>query len=441
VFHDAPSPNHIRIARYTLGGGLDTLSGLPLTADVATRFDLLDAIPDAAPNHNGGTLHFGPLGMLFASLGEDAVPCEAQDPSGLRGVILRMDVRSLPPGPGRAWFAQLTPADNPFASSADSVTRLVVALGLRNPFRFQTDWGTGQLVIGDVGESVREEVDLLIPPGAAAAFGAVAAGSNFGWPYFEGTAVGAHAGECAPPPAGLVLPAFEYDRTAQAFGAAIIPAGIYWPPPVVLTSRRPNSLLPGSDPTRWPREVSSGSLFYSDYYTGALVRLEYASLNEGLRWYVATPVPGQPSAEHFGEGFDTVAEWRFTPDATLWFVQQSVDFQPNSGRLGRIRPTAPPPPPPVSLTLSVLGTPSTGGASFRLTVTRDAHNRLTLHDLSGRRIRSWSDDEFGRRPLPGWYQVDWDGLDDEGRRVAAGIYVSRLESLGSTVSARVVLLR
>jgi len=434
VFHDAPSPNHIRISRYTLGGGLDPSSGLPLTADVGTRFDLLDVIPDDAPNHNGGTLRFGPLGMLFASLGEDAVPCAAQDPSGLRGVVLRMDVSRLPPGAGHATFAQLIPADNPFASAPDSVTRLVVALGLRNPFRVQMDWGTGQLVIGDVGESVREELDLLVPPGAALAFGAAAAGSNFGWPYLEGTTAGAHAGDCAPAPPGLALPAFEYDRTSQSFGAAIIPAGIYWPPLEPLEPIFPPA-------PRWPVAISSGSLFYSDYYTGALVRLEYGNFGAGLRWQVASPVAGQPTPEHFGEGFDAVADWRFVPDATLWFVQQSIAFQANSGRLGRIRPAAPPPPAPVPIALRVFGTPGNGAVSFRLSVTRDAHNRLSLHDLTGRTIRMWSDEEFGRRPTSEGYVVDWDGRDDDGRRVPPGLYVSRLESLGTSVSARVVFLR
>jgi len=52
-------PHHIRIARYTLAGDLDGTGGGNLTADPASRYDLIDDIPDAAGNHNGGTVRFG----------------------------------------------------------------------------------------------------------------------------------------------------------------------------------------------------------------------------------------------------------------------------------------------------------------------------------------------------------------------------------------------
>ncbi|HEX5634878.1 MAG TPA: PQQ-dependent sugar dehydrogenase, partial [Gemmatimonadales bacterium] len=308
VFHDAPSPNHIRIVRYTLGGDLDGTAGTPLTADVGTRFDLLDVIPDAASNHNGGTLRFGPDGMLYASLGDDAVPCAAQDPLGLRGVILRMAVTALPPGPGSAFYAQLAPPDNPFAASPDSSARLVLAYGLRNPFRFQVDPPTGLLVIADVGEQLREELDLLWPPGLPVGVpGAGSPGANFGWPYLEGSVTGAHAGECAPAPPGMVLPVFDYDRTTQPGGASIISGGMYRVKPG--GSRN----LPAS---------YDGDLFANDYYSGALYRIEQT----GGGWAIAAPVPGQPSASHWGQGFGQVSDWRVGPDGALWFCRQSVNF-------------------------------------------------------------------------------------------------------------------
>ena len=52
--------------------------------------DILVDIPDDAWNHNAGTLRFGPDEMLYASLGDDANNCSAQDSSDLRGVILRL---------------------------------------------------------------------------------------------------------------------------------------------------------------------------------------------------------------------------------------------------------------------------------------------------------------------------------------------------------------
>jgi glucose/arabinose dehydrogenase len=236
VYHDAANPSRIRISRFTLAGDLTNSGVGSLTADPASRYDLVDDIPDVNGNHNGGTLHFGPDGALYASIGEDGEPCAAQDTTSLRGVILRLRTDALPDGPGRAFRAQVTPGENPFAASADSNARLVVALGLRNPFRFQVDQPTGSLVIGDVGESLREEVDILRaslfiplrPFGTAPAGpGDAGWGADFGWPYLEGTAPGVHRLDCASEPAPLIGPIFEYDRTQQSFGAAIISAGMY----------------------------------------------------------------------------------------------------------------------------------------------------------------------------------------------------------------------
>ena len=52
------------------------------------------------------------------------------------------------------------------------------AYGLRNPWRFSFDRGTGDLFIGDVGQDRWEEVDS----GLAASAG----GENYGWDLFEG---------------------------------------------------------------------------------------------------------------------------------------------------------------------------------------------------------------------------------------------------------------
>src|SRR5438552_3549230 len=112
LHYDVAGTSTIRISRYTLAGDLNGTGG-DLTADPATRFDVVVGIPDVATNHNGGTLRFGLDGLLYSSLGDDASSCSAQTP-GLRGAILRLETRSLAPGPGQAFFAQLVPPDNPF---------------------------------------------------------------------------------------------------------------------------------------------------------------------------------------------------------------------------------------------------------------------------------------------------------------------------------------
>jgi len=164
LYYDVAAPHHIRIARYTLSGDLAGTGSGAVSADAASRYDLIDDIPDQTAEHNGGTLRFGIEGVLYASIGEDGTPCAAQDSTSLRGVILRLSTRTLPPGPGSAFRAQITPLDNLFAAAADSNLRLVAALGLRNPFRFQVDPHFGSLVIGDVGDNAREEIDVLYPP-------------------------------------------------------------------------------------------------------------------------------------------------------------------------------------------------------------------------------------------------------------------------------------
>jgi glucose/arabinose dehydrogenase len=106
------------------------------------------------------------------------------------------------PGPA-AGQSYRVPLDNPFAGQAGAAPE-VYAMGLRNPFRFSFDRATGNLLIGDVGGSAREEINWV---GAAAARGA-----NFGWPCREGKVAGpvtSSDARCAPVRT-YVEPLFEY---------------------------------------------------------------------------------------------------------------------------------------------------------------------------------------------------------------------------------------
>ena len=164
-------------------------------------------IPQDFSNHNGGDIHFGPDGYLYIGMGDGGSgndPClrgqgldsSAAPPSGpgcvtgpagwLLGKMLRIDVdNTTPPGSnnlcaaesdGSAPFA--VPADNPFVGQSDRCGE-VWAYGLRNPYRFSFDRETGDLWIGDVGQSSWEEINLL--PAASPT------GANFGWKTCEGT--------------------------------------------------------------------------------------------------------------------------------------------------------------------------------------------------------------------------------------------------------------
>jgi hypothetical protein len=143
----------------------------PDLADPASE-EILLVFDQRQNNHNGGNLHFGPDGYLYISTGDGGGggdPGEnAQNLGNLLGNILRIDVDSTP-DPGLDYAI---PPDNPFVG--DPAARDEIwAYGLRNPWRFSFDRGTGDLWIGDVGQGTWEEIDLQ--PAASPG------GENYGW--------------------------------------------------------------------------------------------------------------------------------------------------------------------------------------------------------------------------------------------------------------------
>jgi glucose/arabinose dehydrogenase len=184
-------------------------SSTPLSADPASRFDLrLDGarrfIEQPFSNHNGGHLAFGPDGYLYIGLGDGGASNDpdhrAQDPGELLGKMLRIDVGV--PDTDPAGFR--IPPDNPFVG-ASPAREVIWAFGLRNPWRYSFDdigrGGTGALIIGDVGQSRREEIDYE-PRGAG--------GRNYGWRNREGALP--HVTTRAPFSTPLTDPIFDYGR-------------------------------------------------------------------------------------------------------------------------------------------------------------------------------------------------------------------------------------
>ena len=171
-----------RVVRYRTNG----TRALPSTARV------LLAIDQPYSNHNGGGLAFGPDGGLYVGTGDGGSGGDpenrAQDMATLLGKMLRLDVRR----PGSA--------------------PEIVALGLRNPWRYSFDRLTGDLYIADVGQGSVEEVDYTprTSPGL----------ENYGWDVYEGSSrfedKGAGPGE-------LVFPIYEYshDRGCTVVGGYV----------------------------------------------------------------------------------------------------------------------------------------------------------------------------------------------------------------------------
>ena len=190
-------------AFYNLRGGYGDVriaefrrdSSDPDVVDPSTERAVL-TIPKPYENHNGGMLQFGPDGYLYLSVG-DGDP-GALNPAGffaqrlddLLGGILRIDPRGAVP--------YAVPSDNPFVGVSDARPE-IWAYGLRNPWRFWVDHECGSLIVGDVGSTSREEINL-IPQGAS--------GLNFGWPCFEGTLVFDPATTCV----RAVFPLLEIPR-------------------------------------------------------------------------------------------------------------------------------------------------------------------------------------------------------------------------------------
>ena len=180
-------------------------------ADPASERILL-RIEQPYANHNGGALAIGPDGLLWIATGDGG---SGGDPQGngqrldtLLGKLLRIDPRPA----GGAPYA--IPADNPFAGrAAGRCSAEIWAYGLRNPWRFSFDRATGDLWIGDVGQSSWEEVDRW-PAGSPA-------GPNFGWNTMEASHCFEPAEGC--PRDGLVLPVAEYghDRGCSVTGGYV----------------------------------------------------------------------------------------------------------------------------------------------------------------------------------------------------------------------------
>ncbi len=133
---------------------------------------------DPEENHNGGQLAFGPDRLLYIGTGDGGGSGDqhgtignAQNLGSLLGKLLRIEPRR------RGGRAYSVPSSNPFRARAGAAPE-VFAYGLRNPWRFSFDRATGDLVIGDVGESEVEEIDFVTP--------AQARGANFGWRVREG---------------------------------------------------------------------------------------------------------------------------------------------------------------------------------------------------------------------------------------------------------------
>ncbi len=222
---------HLRLSRFQVS------ASDPNWTDSATE-QVLFTQYHRRRNHNGGDLHFGPDGYLYVSLGDEGGGNDPYDngqriDGGFFSSVMRIDVDmkpgSIAPNPHPAIAGSTTnyavPADNPFIGATefngesvdpDEVRTEIYAIGLRNPFRFTFDAANGDLLLADVGQGAREEINLIT------------AGGNYGWKWREGLIPTPGIGT---PPSGFtnwIDPLIEYTHGSATNQGRSVTGGVVY---------------------------------------------------------------------------------------------------------------------------------------------------------------------------------------------------------------------
>jgi uncharacterized repeat protein (TIGR03806 family) len=266
----AGSGLHDRLARF------ETSTSNPNQALAGSEAPLITQY-DEAEYHNGGDLHFGPDGYLYLSLGDEGGSYGGFGNTrfitkDFFAAILRLDVDmrpgSLPPNPHSAVHGNYAvPPDNPFigatmfngASINPSQVRTEFwAVGLRNPWRFSFDFETGRLYCGDVGESEREEVNIIVK------------GGHYGWNYREGR-IAADGSPAPPPGVTFIDPILDYTHNGGPMDGGAVTGGVVY------------------RGTKIPQ--LHGDYVFADYMTGNILALRYDGTN-ATNFRRLTSVPG-----------------------------------------------------------------------------------------------------------------------------------------------------
>ena len=266
AFHPNYSTNGYFYVDYTDLNGDTTVSRFQVSADpnlaLSTSEMVLFKVTQPYSNHNGGQLLFGPDGYLYISLGDGGSGGDplnnGQNLSTPLGKILRIDVNQGNP--------YSIPTDNPFYGVNNADERIWV-WGLRNPWRFSFDRLTGDLLIGDVGQNLWEEIDFQVSTSAG--------GENFGWRCMEGNHVYSTAPPCdsASYLSTLIPPITEYSHTV---GHSVTGGFVY---------RGEN----------YP--AFSGTYFFADYVDGVIFSLQ----NSGTGWVQTQELDTGLLISSFGE--------------------------------------------------------------------------------------------------------------------------------------------
>lgn len=241
---------------------------------LADSEEILMKVEQPAWNHNGGTIVFGPDGMLYIVFGDGGAGGDAfhngQNLSTMLGSICRIDVDHKSPGLNYA-----IPKDNPFEDGKTptfaTIRKEIWAYGFRNPWRIAFDDKTGKLWAGDVGQGVWEEIDIVVK------------GGNYGWSVREGKhPFGPNGVEARK---HLIEPIWEYDHNV---GKSITGGSVYR-----------GKAIP----------TIQGMYIYGDYVSGKFWALKY---DESSKKVTANHVIESPSIPVMTFGTDQNGEMFLT---------------------------------------------------------------------------------------------------------------------------------
>ncbi len=270
VYYTVPiEPRHNRVSRFTANGDVV----IPGSETILLELNNLTT----ASNHNGGAIHFGPDGKLYVATGENATPSNSQTLSNMLGKILRINSDGS------------IPADNPFFTQATGNNRSIWAMGLRNPFTFAFQPGSGRLFINDVGQNTWEEINDGI------------AGSNYGWPVTEGVTTDPR----------FRSPLFAYGHGSSATTGCAIAGGTFYNP---VTVQFPSSFV--------------GKYFFADLCSG----------------WIRVFDPASGTGSDFASGISQPVDVKVGADGSLYYLSIG------SGSVFRVRFTAPQAPAPIIAT-------------------------------------------------------------------------------------------
>ncbi|MEY2447220.1 MAG: hypothetical protein QOH79_696 [Acidimicrobiaceae bacterium] len=262
LYYTVPSPAHNRVSRFVANGDVATPGSEVVILDLNNL--------STSPTHNGGALHFGPDGKLYVAVGDNANGAQAQTLTQPFGKILRLNPNGS------------APTDNPFFDGGGANYDWIWAYGLRNPFTFTFQPGTGRLFANDVGQFTWEEVDDVVP------------GDNYGWPSREGFCAANSTDDCGPPPVGMTNPVYAFSHTE---GCAIVGGAFY--------------NIPDDAPEPFPASFN-GDYVFSDLCSG---------------WLRTLDAPAYDSATDFlaRDTSTNPVDLLVSPDGSLWYLSRGTN--------------------------------------------------------------------------------------------------------------------